>query len=64
MRIIEMGIEANNPERLLLRGYTLTLINGKITKSIKDINNGDVIETKMQDGTLHSMVVNIDEDDK
>ncbi|GAB3535868.1 hypothetical protein GCM10027443_25420 [Pontibacter brevis] len=64
LKLLEMSIEANNPERLLLRGYTLTLINGKITKSIKDINNGDVIETKMQDGTLHSMVVNIDEDDK
>ncbi|MFD2999552.1 exodeoxyribonuclease VII large subunit [Pontibacter toksunensis] len=64
LRILEMGIEANNPERLLLRGYTLTLVNGKITKSIKDINNGDVIETKMQDGTLHSLVVNIDENDK
>lgn len=64
LRLLEMSIEANNPERLLLRGYTLTLVNGKITKSIREINNGDVIETKMQDGTLHSMVVNIDEDDK
>lgn len=64
LRLLEMSIDANNPERLLLRGYTLTLVNGKITKSIKEINNGDVIETKMQDGTLHSLVVNIDEDDK
>ena len=64
LKLLEMSIEANNPERLLLRGYTLTLVNGKITKSIKEINNGDVIETKMQDGTLHSLVVNIDEDDK
>jgi exodeoxyribonuclease VII large subunit len=64
LNLMEMSMEANNPERLLLRGYTLTLVNGKITKSIKEIKNGDVIETKMQDGTLHSMVVTIDEDDK
>ncbi len=64
LNLLEMSIEANNPERLLLRGYTLTLVNGMITKSIKNIKEGDVIETKMQDGTLHSMVVNIDEDDK
>ncbi|MCJ8164551.1 exodeoxyribonuclease VII large subunit [Pontibacter sp. E15-1] len=64
LKLLEMSIEANNPERLLLRGYTLTLVNGQITKSIKEIKEGDVIETKMQDGTLHSMVVNIDEDDR
>jgi len=64
LKLQEMSIEANNPERLLLRGFTLTLVNGKIIKSIKETKNGDVIQTKMQDGTLHSMVVNIDEDDK
>lgn len=58
-----MGIEANNPEKLLLRGYTLTLLNGRIIKSTKDVKDGDVVETKMQDGTLHSMVVNVDTDE-
>ncbi|WP_242917525.1 exodeoxyribonuclease VII large subunit [Pontibacter liquoris] len=64
MKLLEMSIAANDPERLLLRGYTLTLVNGKIIKSIKETKNGDVIQTKMQDGTLHSMVVNIDGNDE
>ncbi|ARS34376.1 exodeoxyribonuclease VII large subunit [Pontibacter actiniarum] len=63
LRLLEMGIEANNPEKLLLRGYTLTLLNGRIIKSTKDVKDGDVVETKMQDGTLHSMVVNVDTDE-
>ena len=64
INLTEMSIEANNPEKLLLRGYTLTLINGMIIKSIDQVKNGDVVETRMKDGTLHSMVVNIDKDDK
>ncbi|MEJ8804031.1 exodeoxyribonuclease VII large subunit [Pontibacter sp. H249] len=60
LKLLEMSIEANNPERLLLRGYTLTLLNGKIVKSIKEVNNGDIMETRVQDGTLHSTIVNID----
>ncbi|PRY09736.1 exodeoxyribonuclease VII large subunit [Pontibacter ummariensis] len=64
LRLLEMSIEANNPEKLLLRGYTLTLVNGKIIKSTKGIKDGDVIVTKMQDGTLHSKVVTINHHDK
>ncbi|WP_347156758.1 exodeoxyribonuclease VII large subunit [Pontibacter chitinilyticus] len=64
LKLLEMSIAANNPEKLLLRGYTLTLVNGKIIKSIKETKNGDVIQTKMQDGTLHSMVVTIDDKDE
>lgn len=60
LKLLEMSIEANDPEKLLLRGYTITLLNGKVVKSVKDVKTGDVVETKVQDGTLHSMVVNID----
>ena len=63
LKLLEMSIEANNPERLLLRGYTLTLLNGRIIKSIKEVKSGDVVETRMQNGTLHSMIVNIDTDE-
>ncbi|CAM3457243.1 exodeoxyribonuclease VII large subunit [Pontibacter korlensis] len=63
LKLLEMSIEANNPEKLLLRGYTLTLINGKIIKSIKEVKNSDVVETRMKDGTLHSMIVNINTDE-
>ena len=63
LKLLEMSIEANNPERLLLRGYTLTLLNGKILKSITEVKDGDIVETRMQNGTLHSMIVNIDTDE-
>ncbi|QCR22781.1 exodeoxyribonuclease VII large subunit [Pontibacter sp. SGAir0037] len=64
IRLLDISIKANDPEKLLLRGYTLTLINGKIIKSIGQVKEGDVMETRMQNGTVHSIVVNKDEDDK
>ncbi|WP_299988905.1 exodeoxyribonuclease VII large subunit [uncultured Pontibacter sp.] len=61
--MLEMRIQANDPEKLLLRGYTLTLINGKIIKHIGQVKEGDVIETRLQDGKVHSLVVNKDENE-
>ncbi|MEJ8757287.1 exodeoxyribonuclease VII large subunit [Pontibacter sp. H259] len=63
LKLIEASIKANDPERLLLRGYTLTLVNGRIIKSISQVQPDDVIETRMQDGTIHSIVVNKDTHD-
>lgn len=62
--LLETRIAANDPEKLLLRGYTLTLINGKIIKSVGLIKNGDVIETRLQDGSVHSIIVNIDQNEQ
>ncbi|SIT74362.1 exodeoxyribonuclease VII large subunit [Pontibacter indicus] len=61
--LLEMRIQANDPEKLLLRGYTLTLINGKIIKHIGQVKEGDVIETRLHDGSVHSLVVNKDENE-
>ncbi len=61
--LLEMRIQSNDPEKLLLRGYTLTLLNGKIIKHLGQVKEGDVIETRLQDGRLHSIVVNTDKDE-
>lgn len=63
LELLEMRIQANDPEKLLLRGYTLTLINGKIIKYLGQVKEGDVIETRLQDGKVHSIVVNTDKDE-
>ena len=55
-------LEAYNPKRLLEKGYTLTKKQGKIIKSIKDVQKGDHLEMEMQDGKLHVDVTNIEED--
>jgi len=45
-----------NPDNILMRGYSITTYNGKTVKSIKDINDKDIIETKLIDGSFKSKV--------
>jgi len=46
-----------NPENVLKRGYTLTLKEGKIIKSTKQINLNEEIETRFVDGNVKSKIV-------
>lgn len=48
-----------SPENILKRGYTLTLKNGKIIKSAKELLEDDVIETLFTDGSTLSEVKKI-----
>jgi exodeoxyribonuclease VII large subunit len=45
-----------DPMNILKRGYSLTLVNGKILKSVKLINQGDMLETQLRDGKVISRV--------
>ncbi|MDR2911184.1 MAG: exodeoxyribonuclease VII large subunit [Bacteroidales bacterium] len=46
-----------NPENVLKRGYTLTLKDGKIIKSAKDLAMGETIETRFADGNTESKII-------
>lgn len=41
-----------SPENVLKRGYTLTIKDGKIVKSISDIEHGDKLINRFQDGEI------------
>lgn len=45
-----------SPENILKRGYSLTLKDGKIVKSIKQLSADDVIETRFADGKTESVI--------
>ncbi len=45
-----------DPMNILKRGYSLTMINGKIVKSVDQIKSGDKLETHLSDGTVESTV--------
>lgn len=45
-----------DPQNILKRGYSLTMLNGKIVKSVNQIINGDLLETRLSDGTVESTV--------
>ena len=48
-----------DPQNILKRGYSLTMMNGKIVKSVQQVNAGDVLETRLSDGRLESNVEKI-----
>ena len=54
--LLREKLEALNPELLLRRGYSITLSAGKIVKDASLLHPGDLIETRLQKGTVHSVV--------
>ena len=53
----EHFVSLSLPENMLKRGYTITMRNGKIIKSVNDIAVGDVIQTRFSDGEAGSKIV-------
>ena len=59
LELLESLVNMASPEFMLRRGYSLTLINGKVLKSAKEIKKGDEITTLLVDGNLTSEINNI-----
>lgn len=55
--MLSQRLELLNPDRLLQRGYSITLCGGKIVKNISDIPEGEVLQTRLHDGDIYSKVV-------
>jgi exodeoxyribonuclease VII large subunit len=58
-RILRLESEINilSPERVLQRGYSITMIHGKLVKNIEEIGNGEEIQTILANGEINSTVV-------
>jgi exodeoxyribonuclease VII large subunit len=48
-----------DPQTILKRGYSLTMLNGKIIKSVDGLAKGDKLETRLSNGTVESTVENV-----
>jgi exodeoxyribonuclease VII large subunit len=55
----EKVVNLLNPLNLLKRGYSLTLVDGKIVKSIAEIKEGQIIQSQFVDGIIDSEVISI-----
>lgn len=54
---IKKHIQLVDPENVLKRGYSITLFEGKALKSTKNVKSGQIIETKLLDGTIESKII-------
>lgn len=56
--ILEQKNNLLSPDNILKRGYSLSFHNKRLIKSVKDIKKGELIETKLIDGSFKSKVEN------
>ena len=56
LRLNENTVRLLNPENILKRGFTLTLKEGKIVKSVNDLKSGDELTTRFADGNVQSKI--------
>lgn len=45
-----------DPKNILAKGYSITLLNGKAVKGAEDVKAGDVLETRLAQGKIESIV--------
>lgn len=56
MQSIAASLDALSPLKVLSRGYSLTTRNGQSLRSVDDVQEGDVIQTRLEDGVILSVV--------
>ena len=55
-RLLENKLSALNPFSIMDKGYSINSVDGKVVSSITEVKVGDILETKMKDGTVISTV--------
>ena len=56
LELLAQRVEAENPERLLCRGYSITTYNGKAVRNAAQLPKGALVETHVEKGKFKSRV--------
>ena len=56
LQLMEEKLKALDPQLLLKRGYSITLHNGRAVKDTTTLKTGDEIETRLEKGTIKSII--------
>lgn len=59
LELLERSVDVANPVHILQRGYSLTICNGHIVKSVGELNPGDKLTTRFADGKIESTVTEV-----
>jgi exodeoxyribonuclease VII large subunit len=54
--LLSEKLRALDPQLLLSRGYSITMLNGRALRNPADVKAGDQIETRLAEGTIRSTV--------
>lgn len=56
LRLLEQSIQSFSPRKVLERGFSLTLHQGRPIRSLADVEAGAVVETRLADGSFTSKI--------
>ena len=56
LQLLEEKLKALDPQLLLKRGYSITLCKGKTVRDPQSLHAGDKIETRLEKGTIKSII--------
>lgn len=56
LQLVDQRAQAQDPIHILRRGYSITLHNGHALRSGDELADGDIIETRLEQGTLKSEI--------
>ena len=56
LQLVAQRAQAQDPIHILRRGYSITLHNGHALRSGNELADGDIIETRLEQGTLKSEI--------
>lgn len=56
LKNLENMIRVLSPQNTINRGYSLTMLNGKAVRSVTALKEGDILETRLSDGTISSVI--------
>ncbi len=56
IRSLEKEMQHLSPDNILKRGYSITMLNGKAIKSSIMLGTGDIIETRLHEGQVSSII--------
>lgn len=58
LELMEKSMHSVDPEKILRRGYSITLLEGKVVTSASIVKPGDRLQSRFADGTVESEVLN------
>lgn len=65
LTLLETRTALVNPDNIMKRGYSMTLLDGKAIRKVQQVKPGDLLETRLYDGTIISKAEkSIQPDDK
>jgi exodeoxyribonuclease VII large subunit len=58
---IDQAIHHLDPARVIMRGYSITLLGGRAVKDIKEVKEGDSLLTRLYNGEITSIATHLEE---